>query len=235
MGLEPFSGEAFEQPSLQGIDPDRLWELTRSARRMGFQAVVKPFFRLALEMTEEKLCEHLEIFTSRQVPLLLPPLVLRFQDNRFYLEPHTYPSSLISLAADCIRTFDPYGMSPKPSESARLRAAVLSPQEKKNLELWGYPYVFNQYRFRLVLTSRVTDPVEKEVIYSALVRYFSSACAPSLTIDALCLFVETGAGQPMRFIRRFDFPAHQPEIEEPTANDNPASKEFYSRYQRHSP
>lgn len=234
LGMEPFSGEIIDQPVLLGIDADRLWELTRSARRLGFHAPVKPFFRLACGVDEEQLCGLLNIFSLKHHSFVLSSLTLRAQENKFFLEPDTYPSSLLSLAADCIRTFDPYGAAPKPSESARLKAAVLSPQEKQNLELWGYPYVFNQYRFRLFLTSRITDAAEKEVMYSALARIFVTVSASPLKVDALCLFVEAGSGQPMRFIRRFPLPSHLLEKEEPKTNDNQNVQEFYTRYQRNS-
>lgn len=228
LGMEQANGVPQDQPALQGIDAYRFNELTRVARRLGFQAAVKPFFRLSQGVTEQDLCELLDDFSSKQLPITLGSLTIRYQEKKFYLEPETYPSSLISLAAEGIRILDSYGAAPKPSEYARLKAAVLSPQEKQNLELWGYPYVFNQYRFRFLLTSRVTDTVEKEVIYSALVRLFSTIIATPLMINALSLFIENGAGQPMRLIKRFEFSSHPFNKEDSVTNDNPTSQELYS-------
>ena len=138
------------------------------------------------------------------------------------------PKKLLHLAGDAVRIVNQLSAPLNPSEHARLRARILSTQEKQNIENWGYPYVFNQFRFRICLTSHITHRFEKEVIYSALNRYFSAACADPLMIDAICLFVENGPGAPLRFFRRFSFTLHPSEAKERQRYAHNTTKDIYS-------
>jgi hypothetical protein len=117
---------------------------------------------------------------------------------------------------------------------ARRKAAMLSGQEKKNLEIWGYPYVFEQFRFHFTLTTRMAEGREKEVIHAALIETFAPLLEAPPAIDALCLFVETVAGQPLRCLYRFPFPFSSSPPEECSAHDQQLlPKDFYPGYQCH--
>jgi hypothetical protein len=117
---------------------------------------------------------------------------------------------------------------------ARRKAALLSGQEKKNLEIWGYPYVFEQFRFHFPLTARIAEGREKEWIHAALIETFGPLLEGQLAIDALCLFVEPASGQPLRYLLRFPFPSSSPQPEECSAHDQQLlPKDLYPGYQCH--
>ena len=231
LGRATSTGRNSSQPLLQGITPDRLWELACYPRNFGLQAVVKFPFRLAPNVTKKTLCEILQNFAIQQTPVAISNLKLSKNVDIFHLEAKDLPTNLLNLAGNAIKTLNQFCAPLKPSEYARLKAGILSIQEK-NIETWRYPYVFDQYRFKIWLTSRITHSLEKEVIYSALNRYFSAACADPLMIDAICLFVENGPGTPLRFSHRFSFTPHPSEKMDRHHYANNTTKDIYSRYQR---
>ncbi len=235
LGRNTYSGENISQPQVQGISADRLWELTSYARYYGLQAVIRFPFRLAAEVTLETFFEELEKFAVQQTPLVVSPLKIDQDVGVFYLETEHLPNRLLHLTGDAVKIINRLSAPLTPSEYARLKAGILSTQEKQNLQNWGYPYVFNQYRFRIWLTSHINHTAEKEVIYSALNRYFSATCADPLMIDAISLFVENGPGEPLRFFHRFLFTPHPSEEEKRQRYANNTTKNIHSGYQRSAP
>lgn len=234
LGLDPIVGKSLPQQHVSAVDAPRLWELTSSARRFGMQAVIKYPFRLGATISIERLVDSVEQLTARLRPVVLPGLVLRCSHGRFRLESVVEPTELSGIAAAVIQTLQPLSAPLNPSEYARLKAGILTTRERENLHAWGYPYVFEQYRFQIRLTSYITESREKEVIYSALSSCFSSVCAEPLMIDAMCLFVETGPGTPLRFLHRFVFAKRFSGEEEHCHHASITAENLYSRHQCHS-
>ncbi len=235
LGRDALSGHSSARPGFRDVDPDRFIELTSQASHYGFHATLVPPFRLAEHCMEADLLLALADFTACQKPLPLPLLEIAQLDDFFCLRPVSHLQALQTLAALCIRAFDRFRAPLTPSEMARRKAALLSGQEKRNLELWGYPYVFEQFRFHFTLTARMAEEREKERIHAALSATFEPLLAAPLVLDALCLFVEPDIGEPMRCVHRFPFPSLSPEPEECIAHDQQLLPEdLYPGYQCHS-
>jgi len=234
LGRDALSGHFLPQPCFRGIEPDSLAELTRTPARYGFHATLAPPFRLKHHLAETDLLAALADFAARQQPLSLPPLALCQLDNFFCLRPGRHATAVQALASRCIREFDRFRAPLNPSELARRKAAQLSGQEKKNLELWGYPYVFEQYRFHFTLTGRMAEGKFKERVHNTLVETFGPLLGESLVLDGLCLFVEPEWGQPLRCLHRFPFPLSAPEPEKRIAHDQQLLRQdLYPGYQCH--
>jgi putative phosphonate metabolism protein len=234
LGRDALSGHSRQQPCFRGLEPESLAELTRTPARHGFHATLVPLFRLKEPLTEIDLQATLADFAVRQQPLRLPPLTLSQQDHFFCLRPSRHSPPLQVLASLCTREFDRFRAPLSPSELARCKAALLSGQERKNLELWGYPYVFEQYRFHFTLTGRMAEGKMKERVHGALVETFGPLLGEPLALDALCLFVEPEWGQPLRCLHRFPFSLPAPEPEERLHHDQQLlCQNLYPGYQCH--
>ena len=206
LGWDACSGAPRPQPRFRDLDPEHLAELTRMPGNYGFQATIVPPFRLAGPIREAYLMAALTDFAARQRRLPLSSLEIARHRNFFCLRPVRHSSEVQTLAAFCIREFDRCRAPLTPSEMARRKAAMLSGEEKKNLEIWGHPYVFDQFRFHFTLTARMAEDRHMELIHAALLETFGPMLEAPLLIDALCLFVEPASGQPMRCLHRFPFP-----------------------------
>lgn len=234
LGWDALSGQSLPRPRFRDVDPERIAELTRAPAHYGFHATIVPLFRLMKNISETDLLGRLAEFASRQSPLPLSSFAIALFSSFFCLRPVRHSSALQALASFCIREFDHCRAPLTPSELARRKAAPLSGQEKNNLEIWGHPYVFEQFRFYFTLTARMTEGREQEAIHAALMETFSSLLADPLVIDALCLFVEPAFGQPLRCLYRFPFPFQSTEPEECIAHDQQIlPKNFYPGYQCH--
>lgn len=205
LGRDALSRQKVRQDRFPGLNPDRLYELTRTPRRYGLHATLKAPFRLAAQYDEEVLREVLDGFAYHHSFFSLPSLVLRQIDGFFCLCPEEQTLPLQNLAADCVRDFDGFRAAPTAGELARRRRHILTPVQKENLAAWGYPYVFDQYRFHITLTTRISDNREKEVVYAALSDMFAPVLGKPIVMDAVCLFIEPAPGQKLFCADRFLF------------------------------
>ena len=234
LGREATTGVFLPQPRIAQIDPDRLAELTRIPRHYGFHATVVPPFHLQDGTSEAQLVVALTDFTTRQHAFLLPSLEITQLDSFFCLRPKRFCHAMHGLAAQCLRELDRFRAPLSASEMARRKAGQLNGQQKRNLELWGYPYVLDQYRFHFTLTARLAETKEKERIRQALGETFDPHLQEPFTCDALCLFVEPEPGQPLRCTQRFPFLGSSAKQCRSLAHDqHHPVQDLYSRYQCH--
>jgi hypothetical protein len=79
-------------------------------------------------------------------------------------------------------------------------AAGLSPRQTANLERWGYPYVFEEFRFHMTLAGRI-EPDRRAAIHALLQAEFLRLHGPGpVRIDQLALMRQEQADAPFRVI-----------------------------------
>ena len=72
-------------------------------------------------------------------------------------------------------------------ERARRTASHLSPSQMQNLDRWGYPFVFEDFRFHMTLTGPLPKAARDHVI-AVLQRAFDHTCGKSeIAVDRLAL------------------------------------------------
>ncbi len=82
---------------------------------------------------------------------------------------------------------------------ARRRLAGLTPRQDELLLAWGYPYVFDEFRFHMTLTTRVFG-AEADRLEAAARHRFASLLDEPVAIDTLALFVEREPGGPFTIL-----------------------------------
>ncbi|TVM33445.1 DUF1045 domain-containing protein [Oceanidesulfovibrio marinus] len=204
LGRDAATGDTCAQPQLPGIPADILMERTASPRHYGFHATLKPPFALAPSRTEDELRASVAKFAQQQQPfgLHLAPGVL----GGFVALQETTPSEeLRTLAAACVIEFDGFRAPPAAKELEKRRAAGLTPRQDALLIRWGYPYVLDEFRFHMTLTSRVQENELRRAMLDAAGPYFAEALAEPITVDAVSLFHQPSREEPFTILDRFPF------------------------------
>ncbi|PBB90955.1 hypothetical protein CK215_19815 [Mesorhizobium sp. WSM3864] len=168
---------------------------TASARRYGFHATLKAPFRLAPSETEASLRAALDDFAEATPPVVIPRLVVGQIDGFFALVPESPFEPLNSFAGAVVRAFDRFRAPLTEAEIERRSPDSLKPDEFRNLCQWGYPYVFETFRFHMTLSGRV-GPQESPRLRAAIDSLFADVLQRPVPVDALTLFVETEPGAP---------------------------------------
>ncbi len=197
LGRDPFGQPASSPAMRAGLSPEEIAYHTAAARRYGFHATLKAPFVLAEGESEASLKTALDQFASATAPVVLPRIVLSRLDGFFAITPYERSERLDRLAGDVVAGFDIYRAPMSEREIERRNPDRLRPDQLKNLYLWGYPYVFDQFRFHMTLTGRVGDD-EAPRVERAILEHFGPLLDESLDIDTLALFVEPEPGAPFQ-------------------------------------
>jgi putative phosphonate metabolism protein len=194
LGRDAFSGEALPQPAVPGVDPDRFVAITADARRYGFHATLKPPFSLAADRDEGDLRAAFADFAKDRAA---PRAVLSVGRIGGFLAivPQGRPPGLHALADAAVEAFDRFRAAAAPADIARRRTADLTGRQDMHLLRWGYPYVFDDFRFHLTLSARLAG-AEARFVEAAANAWFAPCLAEPVAVDTLGLFVEPSPGAP---------------------------------------
>lgn len=198
LGRDAFSGKTYVQPA-----PTDLAEITAGPRRYGFHATLKPPFALKEELSflafEVAVAALAETFTPFTIELALKQI-----DGFLALVPADPSFELDVVAAACVRDLDAFRRPAFSDELDRRRRVGLTPREEEYLTRWGYPYVFEAYRFHMTLSRRLS-PDELQVVAPLAKAHFATVLEHKVKIDALTIFTELRNAADFDVHRRFPF------------------------------
>jgi putative phosphonate metabolism protein len=195
LGRDPFTGAQPPALEVTSLSPVEIAYHTASARRYGFHATLKAPFHLAEGETEAELDSAVASFAAAADPILLSKLTPARIDGFLALVPGSPAPDLDRFAGEVVTVFDRFRAPLSEAEVKRRNPEALSPEEFRNLLQWGYPYVFESFRFHMTLTGRVGDH-DLDRVRAAIDEVFATTLARPATVDGLALFVEPEPGAP---------------------------------------
>ncbi|WP_168192726.1 DUF1045 domain-containing protein [Undibacter mobilis] len=194
LGYDAFTGNDVPYPD--GVDAAKWPALTREPRVYGFHATMKPPMRLKDGATERDLTVSFLTFANEQAPVHAGTLVVRELGSFIALVPAEPCAPLHRLADACVSAFDDFRALPTEQELAKRLKPGLTERHIEHLYRWGYPYVFEDFRFHMTLTGAL--PVQKRMAaYNFLGRQFDQLPdAAALNVDRLVISRQATAGAP---------------------------------------
>lgn len=195
LGYDAYTGDDVPFPATAAPDwPDRI----REPRVYGFHATLKPPFRLADGASFAELATAFDAFAKSQSAIDVGPLQVRAIGAFIALMPVAPCPALDALAAACVRHFDCFRAPMNGQERERRLAASLTQRQTHNLERWGYPYVFDDFRFHMTLTGPLADDARARALQwltAEFAGHFAShADARRLVVDRLVIARQDGGG-----------------------------------------
>jgi hypothetical protein len=200
VGYDSFTGEDIPFHDGLEIDPKVWTELTEDPRRYGFHATLKAPFYLSPSCTEAQLANAIANFAAlaRNAPTFTP--TVRMLKDFIAVVPKRRQSSIEEFASHCVTLFDAYRAPMTPQERARRVAGGLSPGQIGHLDRWGYPYLFEDFRFHMTFTGRISVD-RRDVVLTALERLFSRTCGDApIAVDQLTLLRQNSPQSRFRVI-----------------------------------
>ena len=194
LGRDAATNIAQQQPS------PKLACLTQIPARYGFHATLKPPMRLAGSLA--CLAADLAALAARMAPFDLPPLRVGMIGDMLALLLSTPSPALQELCDACVRDLDQHRRPADATEQARRRQTALSVREEALLARWGYPYVFDRWRFHMTLSSPLPARIQPDRISLAR-QYFAPSLALPRRVEALSLFIQPDDNASFHLARRF--------------------------------
>lgn len=195
LGRDAYNNVGYARAAECGLSAEDMDALTADPRRYGFHATLKAPFHLAEDKSEADLLEALEAFAADTSAFDIPSVIVGQLGHFFALVPNTLHPPLQKFAADVVETFEPFRAPLSEADIARRKPDTLPERQRENLMRWGYPYVFDDFRFHMTLTGPVPE-AQAPVMASILKQRFAEFIGRPLRIDGLALFIERERGAP---------------------------------------
>ncbi|MGH6860749.1 MAG: DUF1045 domain-containing protein, partial [Phyllobacterium sp.] len=146
-------------------------------------------------LEERDLVSALMHFASSMPSVEIPKLKIACLDGFFALVPEEPVAKLNQLANDVTIAFDRFRAPPSEAEIERRNPEAMSVSQRRNLEQWGYPYVFEDFRFHMTLTGPVPEQ-NRDRIERILGEFLEPVLEEPVEINNLALFTEAEPGFP---------------------------------------
>ena len=197
LGYDCYTGASLPYPAFTGPD----WpEVTIAPRAYGFHATLKAPICLAEGSSEAELAVEFSRFAAQRRQA--PKIALEVCDLEGFvaLVPREENAALQSLAADCVSHFDRFRAPLTPEDLLRRRKGGLTARQDAFLMRWGYPYVFEEFRFHMTLTGQV-GTVRRPDILRSLRAWFAQQCKDdTVTVDHLALARQNKPPEPFQVV-----------------------------------
>ena len=143
-------------------------------------------------------------FCATRQPVALD-LALAAMGRFLALVPAAPSEALMSLAAASVETLDRFRAPMSDEERARRLAGPLSARQRELLEAWGYPYVFDEFRFHMTLTGALDEAGRHDA--GRVLAPHLGRINLSPVLDSLCICVQPSPAERFRLLERFDLVA----------------------------
>jgi putative phosphonate metabolism protein len=179
-------------------------ELTKAPRRYGWHGTLVAPFRLAERVRPHDLVDAAQRWVQTKAGFVLPVEAATLGDF-VALRPadEEGEARIRELASDALRTFATLRAAPAAADLERRLAAPLSERQRALLVKWGYPYVFDEFRFHMTLSDSLDLPQDR----ATMVAWWQAKMPElgPLPVDGIALFVEPAPGEPFVLWQRLAF------------------------------
>jgi len=184
-------------------DPGHAPEYAAAAWRYGFHATLAAPMRLADGCTAQQLQRRLSKVVAEVGPFRMPPLAVQPLGDFLALRPVTAIDAwhpLRRLADACVMACQALRRPLDGAELDRRAQGIGNDTEREHLLRWGYPFVFERWRFHITLSDagRGSDAALRRRAEA----HFAKALAEPLQGQSVALFTQSASAVPLRLAAR---------------------------------
>jgi putative phosphonate metabolism protein len=206
LGRDAESGAAYEARADFPPLSQTLARLTNDPRRYGWHGTLVAPFRLADGVQARDVVDVAQRWARTQTRFAVPVEAATL--GRFVaLRPAGDEANarMREVASSALRNFASLRAAPSAADLERRLAAPLTERQRALLVEWGYPYVFDEFRFHMTLSNSLEDARDR----AAIVQWWHARVQQlgPLPVDGIALFVEPAPGEPFVLWQRIAFGA----------------------------
>lgn len=179
---------------IPNLSPDEFLMHTSDPRRYGWHATLKAPFKLKSNLSLTDLLDEVHQIANVFSAFDIPPLHVTDHEGFISLRPRGDIAKINKIAETCVTQLQPLAEPLNDAELTRRRKIALTPEQDHLLVTWGYPWVFNQFRFHFSLTGPTKDMETRtrDTLMMAANNHFGKL--PHCSFDCLSLFAEPVQG-----------------------------------------
>jgi Protein of unknown function (DUF1045) len=197
------SGQVRKQFSVAGFSDEDFLKITAAPRRYGWHATLKAPFFLAPGLSKDDLCIAISTLADSTLAFDMPALRVIQLGKFLALAPTGNCKNLNLVANACVKHLHRYAAPINEFDLERHRSTGLSVAQDALLTAWGYPFVFEEYRFHFSLTGSLNQLPQHLIESVERAAKATFDCLLNERFDALTLFVEPTRGADFVLLERF--------------------------------
>lgn len=177
-------------------------EFTSTPRGYGFHATLKAPMRLKEGIEETQFLGAVERYASSARPAVIENAIVGAIGPFLAIIPQTQSAEVTEFAGDVVKAFEEFRAPLRPEEVEKRKKNGLTARQQTYLEHYGYPYIFDDFRFHMTLTGALPENRQDHVKEIAT-AYFSDLLPGRLAINRLVIFKQDEAGARFHIIAEF--------------------------------
>lgn len=185
LGYDCFTAADVAHRRVAGLEPSDLASATVEPRRYGFHATLVAPFHLN-GRPEEDLLNAFDAFARTRPPVMVGCLGLDLIGGYVVLVPLEPDPRIGVMAGASVHAFDGFRAPMSSNDQERRLAAELTERQIELLQRWGYPHVFDQFRFHMTLAGPLPEG-ERATVKARLATSFEDLAGDHVEIDAISL------------------------------------------------
>lgn len=204
LGYDAVSGQSVHHPEALGEFLARWPSLTTEPRKYGFHATLKAPFHLIESQDERALLLAVDNFSKLTRAISLPVKAANIGPF-IALKPSSSAEQINALASEIVDHFDHFRKPLSPEDRNRRLQSPLTDRQIAYLDLYGYPYVHEEFRFHMTLTNALHIE-DREAILNCLRSLFEAEVGDAeIFINRLCVFRQESPQERFRVIYSAEF------------------------------
>jgi len=190
LGWDSARSCAVAHPVIGGID---VADITQTPRKYGLHGTLKAPFHPAEGVDLARLQDGATGFAASQAAFSIGALTLGYDNGFVALRPDTQSAVLLDFAAATVKAFDTFRAPLTDQDIARRRKASLTARQDQQMLDWGYPFIFDDFRFHLTLSSPLPQDAALRLI-EVLKPHLANIVPDPVVIDAITLMGQDAQG-----------------------------------------
>ena len=201
LGYDAHSGQPVQIAAALARSYPMWCDIAAEPARYGFHATLKAPFELAPDFSEADLLSATHAVARRLQPLDIGILGIA-EMGRFLALVPSEQTAIRAIAADIVGMLDHVRAPLSEADRARRFKSPLSERQIGYLDLWGYPYVMEEFRFHMTLTGPVEDTTLRARARETLAQIYATV-SERVVLDALAVFRQHDRGAPFTALARY--------------------------------
>lgn len=189
-------------PDIDGL-PESIEALVATPQKYGFHGTLKAPFRIRDDQTIDGLKDAMKAFSDQRKPFVIGQMKVAKLGSFVAIIQENASDEFANFASEIVRSFEDYRAPLRDEDIAKRRKAGLTPRQDELMLQWGYPYIFEEFKFHLTLTGKLSEQ-NAQIVCDRLTDHLKPILDTHVEAIDLCLYGEREDGR-FEIIERFPF------------------------------
>lgn len=200
LGWDAENSIELTHPNIPNL-PASTSDITATPRKYGFHGTLKAPFKLHATKSLDEFSKALQSFSHRTPKFTIGKMKVARLGNFVAIVQENQSVILRDFAATIVKHFEEFSAPLSEEDIAKRRQANLTPRQDELMLRWGYPYIFEEFKFHLTLTGKIVER-DAEITKNILAEHLSEILVKPLETVDICLYGERQNGR-FEIIQRF--------------------------------